>query len=331
MRFAFILAVVAAFSTVDAKAFTDSQYEYLFTKWVSQNNKAYSHDQFFNKFNTFKTNLDKIHSHNKGNHSYSLAMNHLGDLSTAEFKQLLGYKGIDNSVLRSANAPHGLKHIKAADAVDWRQKSAVTPVKNQGQCGSCWAFSATGSLEGAAAVASGQLISLSEQQLMDCSTAQGNQGCNGGLMDNAFQWVIKNGGITGDKDDSYKGKQGSCSSSLPKRVSIKGFKDIPVGDENSLLQAVNLGPVSIAIEADQFVFQFYSGGVLDDKSCGTQLDHGVLIVGYGNDAASGKDYWTVKNSWGASWGEAGYIRLARNKNTCGLALAASYPTGAQVL
>lgn len=327
MRFILSLfAAVAAFATVDAKAFTDAQYEYLFTKWVSQHNKVYAHDQFFAKFNQFKINLDKIHKHNQGNHSYTLAMNQFGDMSTAEFKAINGFRGYQNEYLRSQNKPHGLKHVKLAASVDWRQKAAVTPVKNQGQCGSCWAFSTTGSVEGAHAIATGSLVSLSEQQLMDCSTAQGNQGCNGGLMDNAFTWIIQNGGITGEKDDPYLGAAGTCPSGAPVRATISGFKDIPVGDEASLLQAANLGPVSIAIEADQFVFQFYSGGVLDDASCGTTLDHGVLIVGYGTDGSSGKDYWTVKNSWGASWGEQGYVRLVRNKNMCGLAQSASYPT-----
>jgi C1A family cysteine protease len=209
--------------------------------------------------------------------------------------------------------------------VDWRKKNAVTPVKNQGQCGSCWAFSTTGSVEGAWALANNTLVSLSEQQLMDCSTAQGNQGCNGGLMDNAFTWIISNGGITGESDDAYLGAAGTCPTGAPVRAKITAFKDIPVGDENSLQAAATLGPVSIAIEADQPAFQFYSGGVLDDASCGTTLDHGVLIVGFGTDSASNKPYWIVKNSWGASWGEQGYIRMVRNKNQCGLAQSASYP------
>jgi C1A family cysteine protease len=148
-------------------------------------------------------------------------------------------------------------------------------------------------------------------------------------MDNAFTWIIANGGITGEADDKYLGAAGTCPTGAPVRAKISGFKDIPVGDEATLLSAVNLGPVSIAIEADQFVFQFYSGGVLDDASCGTTLDHGVLIVGYGTDSSSNKPYWTVKNSWGGSWGEQGYIRLVRNKNQCGLAQAASYPISSQ--
>jgi len=146
-------------------------------------------------------------------------------------------------------------------------------------------------------------------------------------MDSAFQYIISAGGITTEAADPYLGAAGTCptfpSAADPVAAKISSFKDVPTLDEASLLSAVNIGPVSIAIEADQMVFQFYSGGVMDDASCGTTLDHGVLIVGYGTDA--GKDYWTVKNSWGATWGEQGYVRLVRNKNQCGLATQPSYP------
>jgi len=247
-------------------------------------------------------------------------------LTTAEFKTIMGYRPRQNQYLRSQNKPHGLHHMAVADSLDWRTKAAVTPIKDQGQCGSCWAFSTTGSVEGAHAIASGSLVSLSEQQLMDCSTPEGNMGCDGGLMDDAFEYILLNKGITGEKDDPYLANSGKCPGTAPVRATISGFKDIPVGDEKALMAAVNLGPVSIAIEADQFVFQFYSGGVLDSAACGTNLDHGVLVVGYGTDSASSKPYWIVKNSWGTSWGESGYVRLVRDKNQCGLSDAASYPT-----
>jgi len=201
----------------------------------------------------------------------------------------------------------------------------VPPVKAPGMCGSCWAFSTPGSVEGAWVIqGKNTLVSLSEQQLVDCSQAEGNEGCNGGLMDYGFQYIIDNGGICTEAAYAYTGTDGTCKKTCEKVVKISGYKDIPSGNETSLLNAVGtVGPVSIAIEADQSGFQFYSGGVFDG-ACGTSLDHGVLAVGYGTD--SGKDYWTVKNSWGASWGETGYIRMIRNKNQCGLTLAASYPT-----
>ena len=217
-----------------------------------------------------------------------------------------------------------------ADDVDWTTKNAVTPVKNQQRCGSCWAFSTTGSVEGAYAIASGTLTSLSEQDLVSCDH-NGDQGCNGGLMDNAFKWIESNGLCTED-DYPYtsgSGITGTCKTTCKPAVTITGFTDVPQQDETALQSALAQQPVSVAIEADKSAFQLYKSGVLDSASCGTKLDHGVLAVGYGTDSASGKDYWKVKNSWGATWGESGYIRMVRGKNMCGIAMSASYPTGAK--
>jgi len=150
-------------------------------------------------------------------------------------------------------------------------------------------------------------------------------------MDSAFEWIISNKGITSETQDPYTAAAGTCPTTATSVATITGYTDVPTLNEAALLTAVAQQPVSIAIEADQAVFQFYSSGVIDDASCGTTLDHGVLIVGYGTDSSLGKDYWTVKNSWGASWGEQGYVRLVRNKNQCGLATQPSYPTGAQSL
>ena len=185
----------------------------------------------------------------------------------------------------------------------------MTPIKNQEQCGSCWAFSTTGSVEGVSFISTGKLPSVSEQQLVDCSGAEGNQGCNGGLMDYGFEYIIKNKGITGETDYPYTAKDGTCAAAgKPVAATISGYKDVPVNSEVGLETAIVTQPVSVAVEADQSVFQYYTGGVMD-SACGTQLDHGVLAVGYGTEG--GKEYYKVKNSWGADWGAKGYILLAR--------------------
>ena len=208
--------------------------------------------------------------------------------------------------------------------IDWTSKGAVTDVKDQGQCGSCWGFSTTGSVEGAYYLATGKLNSFSEQQLVDCSGSYGNNGCNGGLMDNAFNY-IKDYGICLEKDYTYKGSEAKCNK-CKIATKIDSFVDVIPNNEQALQQAVAIQPVSVAIEADQSSFQFYSGGVMS-ATCGTNLDHGVLVVGYGT--LKGKDYWKVKNSWGASWGDSGYILLSRNvkdsAGQCGITMMASYP------
>jgi len=325
---AMLLVALLGLSLASASVFTEEQYQMLFTKWQTQYNKKYTVDTFFYRYTVFKANMDRIFLANKQKHSYTLGMNDMGDMTHAEFKAAkLGY---NHRVLPQARALATkvlpAHKVKAGASLDWVAKGAVTPIKNQGNCGSCWAFSATGSIEGANFIKNKKLTSLSEQQLMDCSTAQGNMGCNGGLMDYAFEWVIaqKTKGITTEAAYPYKAVDGTCKkTSLPTGSTVSNYVDVTSGDESQLMPAVNKGPVSIAIEADQSCFQFYSGGVLDDASCGEQLDHGVLLVGYGTDGSD--DYWKVKNSWGTSWGEAGYIRMIRDKNQCGLDLAASYP------
>jgi len=269
--------------------------------------------------------MEAIRLHNNSGAKFTMGVNEFADLTWEEFKATkLGYNHIDNSLLRSKNTKKLGESVQAAAAVDWRTKGIVTPVKDQGQCGSCWAFSTTGSVEGAWAQAGNDLVSLSEQQLVDCSVPQGNLGCNGGLMDSAFQYIISNKGITTEASYPYKATgPNTCQKGKTSAAKISDFTDVPAGDEDELLKAVTQQPVSVAIEADQPAFQFYSGGVMSG-TCGRQLDHGVLAVGYGTD--SGTDYWIIKNSWGSSWGESGYIRLERGIDQCGLADAASYHT-----
>ncbi|CAB4056952.1 CTSL [Lepeophtheirus salmonis] len=252
----------------------------------------------------------------------------MGDLLHHEFVAMVnGYIYNNKTTLGGTFIPS--KNINLPEHVDWREEGAVTPVKNQGQCGSCWSFSATGSLEGQDFRKTGKLISLSEQNLVDCSRKYGNNGCEGGLMDYAFKYIQDNNGIDTEASYPYEGIDGHCHyDPKNKGGSDIGFVDIKKGSEKDLQKALaTVGPISVAIDASHMSFQFYSHGVYSEKKCSPEnLDHGVLAVGYGTDEVNGEDYWLVKNSWSEKWGEDGYIKMARNKdNMCGIASSASYP------
>jgi len=304
----------------------ESEYQYLWQKWTQQHNKAYSNEESVYRYNVFKSNLDYIELSNAQKHSYTLAMNQFGDLSHEEFKALYLSAPMDNRV----NAkPYVSTGVKAPAAIDWRQKNAVTPMKDQGQCGSCWAFSAVAAIEGAHALATGDLVALSEAQLVDCSGKYGNEGCNGGLMTSAFQYVIDNKGIDTAACYPYRPVEGKCKyQESCIGATISGMYNITEGSESDLQEVVGTrGPVSVAIDASHMSFQFYSSGVYDERACSAySLDHGVTAVGYDTDAKSGKNYWIVKNSWGASWGQKGYIWMVKDKkNQCGIATMSTIP------
>jgi len=279
------------------------------------------------RFEIFKGNMDKVEKHNKGNHSWTMGITQFADMTSDEFKAYVACGSLKHKKAASVfDAPKDW-NMTGASSIDWVAEGAVTPVKNQGSCGSCWAFSTTGAIEGRYEIAKGQLNSLSEQDLVDCSKE--NAGCNGGLMDYAFQYVIDNGGLCSESDYPYVAyKHYYCEESQCSKIdAISDYEDV-ASTTAALEAACNNGPVAIAIEADQSAFQLYTNGVLTGD-CGVSLDHGVLLVGYGTDGSN--DYWKVKNSWSSDWGEDGYIRLCRNCNAnrgqgqCGILLSASYP------
>jgi C1A family cysteine protease len=290
-----------------------------FVGFIATYGKQYQHDQMFARYNVYKSNLALIEEHNAGNHSWSMGVNQFADLTSAEFSALmLRYQPSATTGLRGVESA---ENVEVRASVDWRDKGAVSNIKDQGNCGSCWSFAATGAAEGAWFISKGQLISLSEQQLMDCSGSSGNQGCNGGLEYNAWDWVIKGHAMCSETDYPYKAVDQTCKTSCVGKVTLKTVTHVQT-TESALLTAVTSRPVAVGVEADQSGWQLYSHGVFD-TTCGKNLDHSVLVVGYGTD---GKDYWIVKNSWGTGWGESGYIRMVRNKDICGIADDASYPT-----
>jgi len=304
-------------------------------RWLPEILNAEEHNT---RFEIFKDNVDKITRHNAEGKSWTLGLTPFADMTPEEFKT----KVVGNECAESFEKNKKLKRAKAKlrqgrrmvsegnpSSIDWVAQGKVTPVKNQQSCGSCWAFSTTGSIEARCAIAGNTSpVSLSEQELVDCDNV--DNGCNGGAMDNGFNYAQQHSGLCEETAYPYFAVGGTCkSSSCTHYDAITGHIDVESGSASALESAVAKGPVSIAIEADQMSFQLYTSGVFSGD-CGEGLDHGVLVVGYNNDAD--EPYWKIKNSWGSSWGEQGYIRFCKNcgKNggdgQCGLTLDASYPT-----
>ncbi|GER42175.1 cysteine protease [Striga asiatica] len=306
----------------------------LYESWLVRHGKVYNAlGEKERRFEIFKDNLRFIEEHNSVDRTYKVGLNRFADLTNEEYRSkfvggrknrkpgLMARRASDRYAVRAGE--------ELPESVDWREKGAVAPVKDQGQCGSCWAFSTVAAVEGINKIVTGDLIVLSEQELVDCDRSY-NQGCNGGLMDYGFQFVIDNGGLDTEDDYPYRARDETCDS-LRKNahvVSIDSYEDVPANDEQALKKAVAHQPVSVAIEAGGRAFQLYQSGVFTGQ-CGTDLDHGVVAVGYGKE--NGTDYWIVRNSWGPSWGESGYIRLERNLGSratsgkCGISVEPSYP------
>ncbi|XP_076445208.1 procathepsin L-like [Babylonia areolata] len=308
-------------------------YEATWTQFKKTHGKNYTLVEEAKRRSVFMDNVKRIEEHNwhyfQKTKSYYLGINQFTDLTEEEYKQynrLMKQRVDDKKKIHCTEFMTPLNWF-VPPFVNWTAKGYVTPVKNQGQCGSCWSFSTTGSLEGQHFRQTGKLVSLSEQQLVDCSSSFGNQGCNGGLMDQAFEYIYSAGGLETESEYPYDAMDERCKFIKSEvAATLTGCKDIPSEDEDMLTKAVaSQGPVSVAIDAGHSSFQMYAGGVYDEPECSTtQLDHGVLVVGYGS--LEGQEYWLVKNSWGTSWGDQGYIMMSRNKeNQCGIATSASFP------
>ncbi|KAL6197240.1 hypothetical protein ACLB2K_032849 [Fragaria x ananassa] len=336
-----ILAIFISFGTLASQATTHALYEASIAQkheqWMAKHGRVYpDSSEKERRLAIFTKNVEFVEKFNKqGNKTYKLSINKFSDMTNEEFiRHHTGYKVPNNSSTSTSFKNNSFQYQSLADtdiptSMDWREQAAVTGIKDQGRCGACWAFTVVAAVEGLTKIKTGQLISFSEQQLVDCSHQNG--GCRGGSLEIAYEYVIQNGGIAREENYQYQGTDmETCDTNKESEhaAQITAYEQVPSRSENDLLKAVSMQPVSISIAAYGPDFQHYSNGVFSGD-CGTHLDHAVTAIGYGT-TEDGIPYWLLKNSWGEHWGESGYMRILRNSDApegmCGLAMNAFYPT-----
>ncbi|KAL9259624.1 Cysteine proteinase RD21A-like protein [Drosera capensis] len=323
---------------------TDAELKRLYDSWLIKHGQTYNaintikvKDDYDRRFDAFKDNVAYIEEHNTVDRPYKLGLNQFADMTNEEFRAGVKYRDMaKDEELRDLYWEKRTKKEERylwrkgdvlPERVDWREKGSVGKVKNQGHsCGSCWAFSAIGAVEGINQIVTGNFTSLSEQELVDCDA--NNDGCDGGDLIYAFEFIVNNG-ISFEEDYPYTGREGTCDQArkTARVVAIDGFESVPRKDEKSLQKAVASQPISVSIDTGGRAVQLYESGIFTGQ-CGTKLDHSVVLIGYGTE--NGTDYWLLRSSWGPRWGENGYLRLERNikharTGKCGIAMEAFYP------